>query len=381
MSTESALLATVCAAPEDDGPRLVYADWLEETGEPANVARAEFIRAQCELARPAAKGASARRAGLRKRVKALYSAHSTTWESILPAALTERRYGDYLYRWARGFFSWADYPDLDTFFATADAVFTSQPIDGLSVSRLRKEQFAAFANSPHLAGLRTLNLYHSSSRGEQMGDEEAALLAASPYLGNLRSLNVIQQAIHTEGFRAIAHSPHLKSLQQLHLYGNEHDDETARMLVNSPLAARLREWDLAGSHRGVTDETGRILAQAPSLAHITSLDLNNTTIGDEGIRQIAGAAHFKKLRKLILHASSVGNAGVRAIAQSPHLADLRELILSRTNCGQAGLKALIESPYLQKVKLINLYDVSLSPATEKALVNRFGKHVDFGRWC
>lgn len=33
--------------PYDDGPRLVYADWLEEQGE---CARAEFIRVQCELA-------------------------------------------------------------------------------------------------------------------------------------------------------------------------------------------------------------------------------------------------------------------------------------------------------------------------------------------
>src|SRR5262249_23287556 len=32
-------------------PRLVYADWLEERGDPESTARAAFIRAQCELAR------------------------------------------------------------------------------------------------------------------------------------------------------------------------------------------------------------------------------------------------------------------------------------------------------------------------------------------
>ena len=42
------LLATVCAQPEDDAPRLVYADWLDEHSQPE---RAEFIRVQCELAR------------------------------------------------------------------------------------------------------------------------------------------------------------------------------------------------------------------------------------------------------------------------------------------------------------------------------------------
>jgi uncharacterized protein (TIGR02996 family) len=42
-----ALLTTILAKPEEDTPRLVYADWLEENYQPA---RAEFIRADCELA-------------------------------------------------------------------------------------------------------------------------------------------------------------------------------------------------------------------------------------------------------------------------------------------------------------------------------------------
>jgi uncharacterized protein (TIGR02996 family) len=46
--TDVALLAAIRAAPDDDAPRLVYADWLDEHGQPE---RAEFIRVQCELAR------------------------------------------------------------------------------------------------------------------------------------------------------------------------------------------------------------------------------------------------------------------------------------------------------------------------------------------
>src|SRR5262245_25571067 len=49
MSTdERALLQAIWDDPEEDVPRLVYADWLEETGEPARLARAEFIRVQIE---------------------------------------------------------------------------------------------------------------------------------------------------------------------------------------------------------------------------------------------------------------------------------------------------------------------------------------------
>jgi uncharacterized protein (TIGR02996 family) len=44
---QQALYAAVVASPDDDLPRLVYADWLEEHGD---ADRAEFIRVQCRLA-------------------------------------------------------------------------------------------------------------------------------------------------------------------------------------------------------------------------------------------------------------------------------------------------------------------------------------------
>src|SRR5688572_2816258 len=46
MSDRDALLAAIRDAPADDAPRLVYADWLDENGDPE---RAEFIRLQVEI--------------------------------------------------------------------------------------------------------------------------------------------------------------------------------------------------------------------------------------------------------------------------------------------------------------------------------------------
>src|SRR4051794_28353385 len=48
MTHEEAFLQAILDAPEDDAPRLVYADWLEEHGQPE---RAAFIRLHIELAR------------------------------------------------------------------------------------------------------------------------------------------------------------------------------------------------------------------------------------------------------------------------------------------------------------------------------------------
>src|SRR5262245_37079412 len=48
MVEEEGLLQEIVTHPEDDAPRLVYADWLEDHGQPQ---RAEFIRLQIEVAR------------------------------------------------------------------------------------------------------------------------------------------------------------------------------------------------------------------------------------------------------------------------------------------------------------------------------------------
>ena len=48
MTDRDALLAAIIANPDEDTPRLAYADLIQEAGEEE---RAEFIRVQCELAR------------------------------------------------------------------------------------------------------------------------------------------------------------------------------------------------------------------------------------------------------------------------------------------------------------------------------------------
>src|SRR4051794_27836662 len=45
MRDEAALLAAIAAHPDEDTPRLMYADWLDEHGRSD---RAEFIRLQCD---------------------------------------------------------------------------------------------------------------------------------------------------------------------------------------------------------------------------------------------------------------------------------------------------------------------------------------------
>ncbi|MDB5308057.1 MAG: hypothetical protein JWO38_2259 [Gemmataceae bacterium] len=73
LAEHEAFLRAIFAAPDEDTPRLVFADFLEENGAPE---RAEFIRVQCELERVKAAGTDpdrlellvARSAGLAERL-------------------------------------------------------------------------------------------------------------------------------------------------------------------------------------------------------------------------------------------------------------------------------------------------------------------------
>src|SRR3954464_14522957 len=69
----------ICAEPDEDAHRLVYADWLEDNGE---AERADFIRAQCELAR--LPFGDERRTDLQIRERAALEVHRDEWRKELP---------------------------------------------------------------------------------------------------------------------------------------------------------------------------------------------------------------------------------------------------------------------------------------------------------
>ena len=76
MNTDTAFIQAILASPEDRAVRLVYADWLEDNGDPE---RAEFIRAQCRLARM--EGDDPERRELSDRADDLHGKNRERWRS------------------------------------------------------------------------------------------------------------------------------------------------------------------------------------------------------------------------------------------------------------------------------------------------------------
>src|SRR5262249_1690047 len=95
MDTGKAILADIIANPEDDTPRLVYADWLEENGKET---RAEFIRVQLALAKKRLPAGPTPRRDPVQMEKATFGGNGNNWAVS---------YGDWcdpdLEAWRRGF--------------------------------------------------------------------------------------------------------------------------------------------------------------------------------------------------------------------------------------------------------------------------------------
>jgi uncharacterized protein (TIGR02996 family) len=81
MPVEDAFLADIRDHPDDDTPRLIYADWLEERGD----IRAEFLRVQVRLAELKHKAREDRRlkARLRHRLRQLLPEMDRNWLALV----------------------------------------------------------------------------------------------------------------------------------------------------------------------------------------------------------------------------------------------------------------------------------------------------------
>src|SRR5207245_10870265 len=73
MSQDEGFLRAIIEEPGDVGLRLIYADWLEERGDP----RGEFIRVQCQLEE--VEEDDPRLAELQARQRELLAAHEGEW--------------------------------------------------------------------------------------------------------------------------------------------------------------------------------------------------------------------------------------------------------------------------------------------------------------
>jgi uncharacterized protein (TIGR02996 family) len=238
-----AFFQDILANPDDDTPRLVYADWLDEHGDPD---RAEFVRLQCRLAGLSA-GLEERRAlGLRQQL--LLHRHVAEWARPVRGLVRA-------YQFHRGFVGevWMEEP---AFRDTAERLFRLAPVQHLHLGgwrrftpRERDRSVPALAACPHLARIRTLDLSLS-----YLGSDGVGALAVGEHFTRLTTLDLSRNLIGDGGARALAGSALLGRLKRLDLSVNQVGSAGLRVLAEalerletSAEGLRLRVLRLAGN--------------------------------------------------------------------------------------------------------------------------------------
>jgi uncharacterized protein (TIGR02996 family) len=215
MSDEDALLAAIIAHPDEDTPRLMYADWLDDHGQPD---RAEFIRIQC--APDADEAAEERAAELEERNRA-------KWLVGFP------QFSRVQWEFRRGF------PEVltvaGTIFLDRYASFTAVPwVRRLCLSEMNNTLVRDFLSRPWRRGWVELELQEDPRVGRGYGYHSRFAFAAVAYAAQMQQLRTLQFSLFTlsvEAVRELTESPYLGSLRELRLDGNP----------DSPMLAPLRE--------------------------------------------------------------------------------------------------------------------------------------------
>jgi uncharacterized protein (TIGR02996 family) len=337
---DATLLAAILAAPDDDAPRLAYADWLAGRDD----ARAEIIRVQCELARD---GVEPRRSiELRKRSDELLKAHKE-WDAPL------RNLGLHC-NWKRGFPSTIIGGGKK--FLAARPLIAELPVDTLVLTADLKDTIGAVAASPELARFAELELSCGAAddrvtAGWALGDAGFATLVGSPHLSRLRRFTSGWNNLHADGLKALADAAFLPSLTTLCIRDNPSTAGGFAALAKPPRLQKLRGLDL---FRCFVGAEGAAALAAAEMRDLEWLRLAESRVETAGAVALAGSASLGNLRKLELGSCGIKGEGAAAIARSPHLRSLVELGLTRNAIGPDGalaFAAAVERTVLRSLDL------------------------------
>lgn len=228
--TEAALLRAIGEQPDEDTPRLMYADYLDEEGSPAQAARAELIRLQVKQFRLPAGHPEA--AALRERVRKLLDDWDTVWQKDMPPGFTRLAY------YSRGF------PFRAALTASrADGADDPRlcPIDYLELTAdVPAGELEAVFRCPIFARLRELvvcgdRVWHNTAL---LGPSGAVALAGGNF-PRLEWLDLSGHGIGDAGFLTLSESPGFPRLRYLDVRGNAISEAGLRAFRRTRMCKRL----------------------------------------------------------------------------------------------------------------------------------------------
>jgi uncharacterized protein (TIGR02996 family) len=388
------LLRRIRDAPDEDEPRLVYADWVEERGDPA---RAELIRVQLALGDLAL--GDPRGETLRKRLWALLREHRERWEEELPELPPGLTWGSPRRGFVDSIYAHAAGPLLEL----QDTLLRAAPLVRLQL--VCWPQGASLSGAVLLGPLRELMLLRNEFVLPSTGRDDPMLgeVLAWPELARLTQLEIAELELTTQGALALARAA-LPSLRKFRWIVH-HPAPSVQPLVEAPWLGALATLELErlaltgealrqlcarlgpGLSRlslrqaDLDDEGCAVLARSGVLSGLKLLDLSRNRIGPDGVRSLLGglsagtqlvldetsldSAAFEALVASPTFAwtsrfgtgsgePAVGEAGALQLASSPYARGLISLVLSRQGLTERAVTALFTSPHLRVLRHLQL---------------------------
>lgn len=408
-STLSALHRAVINSPTDRTVRLVYADALEETGEPAYLARAEFIRSQIELDTVGDDDEPAE--GLKERCVQLIEANWLAWwtpvaraAGLPPPHRPGKRIRNRSARvggTVRGRRRPANWPYT---ISTEDTTVHLSEFGLSFVFRAGFPEEVRFHNFQTPEG--EAGLHH------QWGDHiPLARLVVEPTLDEVewrridgphlaRLGELVMGGLLPEAAPLVAASPHLASVLRLAVNPVRPDPETIRALISRPAWSTLRSLHFTGrlSPEGVGE-----VAAGCTLKHLEELEvgIGNPSFLGNPVFEAAGAI-VRAIARAVAHPVE---AAPRWAPFGPALETLaaaewvRRLRILRVTTGRgsgllamisdrlhgqsmdvipdAAVLALADGVRSDKLERLVLPAAILSPSVREELKGRMGARVEF----
>lgn len=412
MYNHAQFLQAILDQPEEDAPRLVYADWLEEQGDP----RGEFIRIQCQLDALTEVDPDFRE--LYAREQQLLRKHKEAWLGpIADWTVSAKLYRGFCQNVAVG---------VRKFLKHRSGLFALAPIRNVNLIQLRYNQVQEVAacsewqrvrglefssydldaealrtlfDSPFWTNLKSVALSRTRLCGSGLSvlaglrcldrvqrlnltfnglqDHDVESLLDLTRLKNLRELRVTNNRLSSAAMAILAANPNFTRLSRLILNYNDVGDSGLEALADSPHLSSLT--DLSAVFARVSDRGVQALAESPSISKLTRLSLEHNDLR-QSITLEALAERFP-LRTLKVSGCHINDAGVEALARSEKMSGLAVLDLSQNAVTDRGARAILESPFLKNLVLLNLKQNHIDRDVKRALRRHFGPGVcSFSRW-
>jgi uncharacterized protein (TIGR02996 family) len=361
-----ALLNAIPENPDDDTPRLVYADLLDESGDPD---RAEFIRLQCRLHGTDPNDPRCRTDRLRE--AALLHRHRADWAADV---FGPRMAG---VDFSRGF--------PESCWTTARA-FIARGAEWTRRTPLRQVTLRAvsgradrLARCPHAARLPGLVI-----DDRLFGDDDLTELAASGHLTGLKSLSVgaglyTPTRVTDRGVAALAGAEILPRLDHLSVTADwDLGSAGVAALAESGGLRNLKTLSLLNTD---IDPLGAFALADARCDNLTALSVIGSRIMNAGLFALAESRRSPKLRSLRLWVSGVNFSALDVLAEYRHRTGLELLDLHGTPLGDADLGVACRLLTAWKRVRLGLSDCSLGHDFQEELARRFpGRVITDGNW-